>query len=168
MRGPRPQFAGQGHSFMRRALYLTCDSCTFLTAPFRWGLVHMLLEKAIEVLHSVVTKEGRNGADLVRREYAEQRLREGESGLYLALNHCLVVFLKEDSLERSHLDAEFPRYGRQPQLHVSVRIENEMMNGAREVFKKRGAERLFRRCSQSAYLSNDLVLNCRQRTGGTA
>lgn len=128
----------------------------------------MLLEKAIEVLYSVVTQEGRNGANLGGREYAEQRLREGESGLYLALNHCLVKFLKEGSLERSHLDAEFPRDGCQPQLHVSVRIENEMMSGARGVLKKRGLDRFFRRCSQSSYLSNDLILNSRQRTGGAA
>jgi hypothetical protein len=130
--------------------------------------MHVFLEKAIEVLHHVVAEEGRNRTDLGGREYAEQQLRESESGFYLALDHCPVVFVKEDSLERPHLDAEFSCNGCQPQLHVAVRIKDEMMRCARRVLKKRAMDAFSRRRSQSAYLLNDLVFDSRQRSGWAA
>jgi hypothetical protein len=37
-----------------------------------------------------------------------------------------MVFVKEDPLERSYLDPEFARGGCRAQLHVAVRVKDEM------------------------------------------
>ena len=128
----------------------------------------MLLEESVEVLHHVVAKDRGNCADLGARENAEQRLRVSESGFYLALNHCLVVFVEEDSLERSHLYPKFPCDGCQAQLHVAVRIEDEMAGSACGVLKERSVKTFSRRCPQCSYLSDDVLLDCRQLGRGAA
>jgi hypothetical protein len=79
-----------------------------------------------------------------------------------------VVLIEEDSLECSHLNADLSCNGCQPQLHVAVRIEDEMMSSARRVLKKRAMDAFSRRRSQSGYLLNDLVFDSRQRSGWAA
>lgn len=85
---------------MRKSLALS-------PAPLGWGLVRMLLEKAIEVPHEVVAKSRRYRADLGGRHFAEQLLREGKPGLYLELHHRPLVFGGKCPLKRSLLNSEF-------------------------------------------------------------
>jgi hypothetical protein len=130
--------------------------------------MHVLLEETIEVLHHVVAKERGDRADLGGWEDAQQPPRMSEPCFNLALHHRYSVFVKESSLERSHLCAEFSGDGLKAQLHVSVQIKDEMMRSACGALKKRGIEAISRRCSHCPDLSNDLNLDRRQLAGGAA
>lgn len=151
-----------------RASFPKCDSRAFPAAPFRRGLVHVLLEESVEILYQVVAKKRCNCADLAGRKNAEQPLRMSEPCLYLALDHRYPVFVKEGSFECSYLCAEFSSNGCKAQLHIAVRIEDEMMRSARGAFKKRGIEAIFGRRSHCPNLSNDFNLDSRQLAVGAA
>ena len=91
-----------------------------------------------------------------------------EPRLYLARDHSHSVFLKECSLDSSHLCTEFTSDGLKAQLHIPVRIKDEMMRSACRAPKKRGIEAISRLLSHCPYLSNDLNLDRRQFAGGVA
>jgi len=144
-----------------RSSLLFCVSRAFLAAPFRRRLVHVLLEEPVEVLYQVVAKKRSNCAYLAVRKDAQQPLRISEPCLYLELDHGYPVFVKESSLDRSHLYAEFSRNGREAQLHITMRLKDEVMGSACRALKKRGIEAISRRGSHCPDLSNDLNLDRR-------
>lgn len=97
------------------------DYGAFLLTPLRWGLVHVLLEEAIEVLHEVVAQNRCNHTDLGCRKYAEQPSGECEARLYLEFRHGHMVLADEGPLQRSHFHSKLSGNGPEPQLHIAVR-----------------------------------------------
>lgn len=98
----------------------------------------MLLEKPIEVLHSSVTEVRGYGANLGRREDAEQVLSEGQPRLDLKVRHSFVIFGIERSFQRSHFNCEFSRECAESELWISMGGLDEVVGKSFRVIKKGG------------------------------
>lgn len=99
---------------VRRASFRLRNSCALLAAPLAWGLMHMLLEESIEVLHEAIAQDSRNCTDLGWWKYAEQPLSECQADLCLKCRHGRLILVSESSFQRSHLHPKFTDDGTEP------------------------------------------------------
>src|SRR5277367_3882835 len=116
----KPKRQDSSASFAGVNLAGSCNSGAFLLSPRRRGMMHVLLEKAIEILNTFVTQSRGNGAYLRRGIDAQQPLCEFETSLHLKLRHRHLVLVKKGSLQRPHLHSHFTCNGAQPQTDVAV------------------------------------------------
>ena len=98
--------------------------------------MHVLLEKSVEVLHQVVAKQRSDCTDLGGRKDTQHPTGEGQADLDLILRHGQPVLACKCALECTHLDPEFFRYGRHPQLDVAVRSKDEVMHNSGGALQK--------------------------------
>ena len=96
----------------------------------------MVLEEPVEILHSVITEGRRNHTDLGGWKDTQHPTGEAQADLDLVLRHGQLVLACKRALECTHLDPEFFRYGRHPQLDVAVRSKDEVMHNSGGALQK--------------------------------
>ena len=136
-----------------------------LASPRRWSLARVLFEEMMEVARLVVAQHIRDHADLGRRHPAEQRLSECEPGIDLALKHALAELFNECPFKSPHLDPEFVRDRSEPELHMTVVEQNEMLHHARRIPQEFLMKLILGRRPPGFYLCDYFSLDSREFLG---
>jgi hypothetical protein len=136
-----------------------------LASPRRRSLAGVLFEEMMEVAWLIVAKHVGDHANLRRRHPAQERLSECEPRIDLALEHALAELFDEGPFKRPHLDTEFLRDRPEPELHMTVVEQKEVLHHARRIPQEFLMKLILGRRPPGSYLCDHFSLDGREFVG---